>query len=104
MAGAWQMAAFCSNCGQAFAAAVATQRLNDGRIGCRNLGGGRKRPFLHTPVYAAVPRVEYAGFWVRFCPGLSTTCDGVESALDLDPLIFLDGLRGFIGESIRTKT
>lgn len=49
--------------------------------------------------YAALPRVEYAGFWLRF---LALLIDNVVMGLGviviLIPLIFLTGLRGFIGE------
>jgi uncharacterized RDD family membrane protein YckC len=49
--------------------------------------------------YAAVPRVEYAGFWVRFLAFLiDNAVMGIGFVLILIPLIFLTGLGGFIGE------
>ena len=92
-------AAFCSNCGPAFAVAAAVARA----------------PMMSSPVaapvagcvaavpayagYAAVPRVEYAGFWVRFLAFLiDNAVMGIGFVLILIPLIFLTGLGGFIGE------
>jgi uncharacterized RDD family membrane protein YckC len=75
-------AAFCSTCGQRVPVApivagppVATQAQ------------------AGVPAYAAVPRVEYAGFWMRF---LAYLIDSVVMSfgfvLILVPLIFLTGL------------
>jgi uncharacterized RDD family membrane protein YckC len=49
--------------------------------------------------YAAVPRVEYAGFWRR-CLALliDSAVMGIGFVLILIPLIFLTGFRGFINE------
>jgi uncharacterized RDD family membrane protein YckC len=48
--------------------------------------------------YAAVPRVEYAGFWLRFLAFLiDNVVMGIAFVLILIPLIFLTGLGGFIG-------
>ena len=93
-------AAFCSNCGQAFAVAAAVARA----------------PMMRSPVaggvaavpayagYAAVSRVEYAGFWVRFLAFLiDNAVMGVGFVLILIPLIFLTGLGGFIGEIHRDE-
>ena len=47
----------------------------------------------------AVPRVEYAGFWLRFLALLiDNVVMGFAFILILIPLIFLTGLNGFIGE------
>jgi len=49
--------------------------------------------------YAAVPRVEYAGFWLRFLAFLiDNAVMGIAFVLILIPLIFLTGLGGFISE------
>jgi uncharacterized RDD family membrane protein YckC len=48
--------------------------------------------------YAAVPRVEYAGFWLRFLAFLiDYVVMGIAFVLILIPLIFLTGLGGVIG-------
>jgi uncharacterized RDD family membrane protein YckC len=55
-------------------------------------GGGAAIPAYAG--YAAVPRVEYAGFWVRFLAWLiDNVVMGVGVVLILIPLIFLTGLR-----------
>jgi len=49
--------------------------------------------------YAAMPRVEYAGFWLRFLALLiDNVILGLGFILILIPLIFLTGLGGFLGE------
>ena len=49
--------------------------------------------------YAAVPCVEYAGFWLRFLALLiDNVVLGLGFVLILIPLIFLTGLGAFIGE------
>ena len=51
------------------------------------------------PAYAAVPRVEYAGFWLRLLAFvIDSVVMGVGFVLILIPLIFLTGLGGLIGE------
>ena len=76
-------AAFCSACGQAFSNAVALPRS----------------PMMNGPAVAAVPRVEYGGFWLRFVAYL---IDGVVMSLGvilvLIPLIFLTGLGALLSE------
>jgi len=92
-------AAFCSNCGQAFAVAAAVPRapMMTASVAAP-IGGGA----ASIPVYAgypAVPRVEYAGFWLRFLALLiDNVVLGLGFVLILIPLIFLTGLGGFIGE------
>jgi uncharacterized RDD family membrane protein YckC len=84
--------AFCPNCGQAFAVVAATP-------GAPMISASVAAPL--GPAYAgypAVPRVEYAGFWLRFLAFLiDNVVMGVGFALILIPLIFLTGLGGFIG-------
>ncbi len=69
-------AIFCSNCGQAFSVAAAPAR-----------------PIGNTPAVAAVARVEYGGFWLRF---VAYVIDSVVMTaglvLVLIPVIFLTGL------------
>jgi uncharacterized RDD family membrane protein YckC len=76
-------AAFCSTCGQAFSNAVALPRT----------------PMMNVPAVAPAPRVEYAGFWLRFVAYL---IDGVVISLGLVliliPLIFLTGLGALLSQ------
>ena len=52
-----------------------------------------------VPGYTGFPRVEYAGFWLRFLALLiDNVVLGFGVALILIPLIFLTGLHGFLGE------
>jgi len=87
-------AAFCSNCGQAFAAAAAPPSVSMmGASAATTLGGGGAAIPAYAG-YAAVPRVEYAGFWVRFLAWLiDNAVMGVGVVLILIPLIFLTRLR-----------
>ncbi len=92
-------AAFCSNCGQAFAVAAAMARapMMSSSVAAPIVGGVAAAPAYAG--YAAVPRVEYAGFWVRFLAFLiDNAVMGVGFVLILIPLIFLTGLGGIIGE------
>jgi len=92
-------AAFCSKCGQAFAVAAALPRApsTNASIAAPVGGGGAAIPAYAG--YAAVPRVAYAGFWLRFLALLiDNAVMGVGFVLILIPLIFLTGLSGFIGE------
>ena len=92
-------AAFCSNCGQAsaVAAAVARAPMMSSPVAAPIAGGVAAVPAYAG--YAAVPRVEYAGFWVRFLAFLiDNAVMGIGFVLILIPLIFLTGLGGFIGE------
>ena len=96
-------AAFCSNCGQAFAvAAVARGSMMSSPVAAPIAGG-----VAAVPAYAgdaAVPRVQYAGFWVRFLALLiDNAVMGIGFVLILIPLIFLTGLGGFIGEIHRDE-
>jgi len=92
-------AAFCSNCGQAFAVAAAVARapMMSSPVAAPIAGGVAAVPAYAG--YAAVPRVVYAGFWVRFLAFLiDNAVIGIGFVLILIPLIFLTGLGGFIGE------
>jgi uncharacterized RDD family membrane protein YckC len=92
-------AVFCSNCGQAFALATAVARapMMSSSIAAPIGGGVAALPAYAG--YAAVPRVEYAGFWLRFLALLiDSAVMGIGFVLILIPLIFLTGLGGFIGE------
>ncbi len=96
-------AAFCSNCGQAFAvAAVARGSMMSSPVAAPIAGGVAAVPAYAG--YAAVPRVQYAGFWVRFLALLiDNAVMGIGFVLILIPLIFLTGLGGFIGEIHRDE-
>jgi uncharacterized RDD family membrane protein YckC len=92
-------AAFCQNCGQSFsiAAVTAGAPILSARVAVPLGGAGAALPAYSG--YAAVPRVEYAGFWLRFLALLmDTAIMGIGFVLLLIPLIFLTGLGGFIGE------
>jgi len=92
-------AALCSNCGQAFAVAAAVARapMMSSPVAAPIAGGVAAVPAYAG--YAAVPRVQYAGFWVRFLAFLiDNAVMGIGFVLILIPLIFLTGLGGFIGE------
>jgi uncharacterized RDD family membrane protein YckC len=92
-------AAFCSNCGQAFAVAAAVARapMMSSSVAAPLVGGMAAVPAYAG--YAAVPRVEYAGFWLRFLAFLiDNAVMGIGFVLILIPLIFLTGLGGFISE------
>jgi len=87
-------AAFCPNCGQAFAVAAAPPSFSMMGVSAATplgAGGAAIPPYAG---YAAVPRVEYAGFWVRFLAWLiDNMVMGVGVVLILIPLIFLTGVR-----------
>ena len=92
-------AAFCSNCGQAFAVAATMARapMMSSSVAAPIAGGVAAVPAYAG--YAAVPRVEYAGFWLRFLAFLiDNAVMGIGFVLILIPLIFLTGLGGIIGE------
>jgi uncharacterized RDD family membrane protein YckC len=62
------------------------------------LGGGAAAVPTYSG-YLAVTRVEYAGFWLRFLALLiDNVVMGLGVVLVLIPLIFLTGLRGYLGE------
>jgi hypothetical protein len=91
-------AAFCANCGQAFSVAAVAHS-----------------PMLAAPAaaipadaavpvysgYAVVPRVAYAGFWLRFLAYLiDNIVIGIAAVTILIPLIFLTGLGALLGKVI----
>jgi uncharacterized RDD family membrane protein YckC len=87
-------AAFCPNCGQAFAVAALPPRAPMMSASASTPLGGEGAAIPGYAGYAAVPRVEYAGFWVRFLAWLiDNVVMGVGVVLILIPLIFLTGLR-----------
>jgi uncharacterized RDD family membrane protein YckC len=90
-------AAFCTSCGRAFAVAAAPLRapLMSASVAAP-MGGGAAAVSTHAG-YAAVPRVEYAGFWLRSVALLiDNVVIGIGFVLILIPLIFLTGLRGIL--------
>jgi len=90
-------AASCSNCGQAFAVAVAAPRAPMiGATVAAPMGGGATA----IPAYAgAFARVEYAGFWLRLLALLiDNVVMGIGFVLILIPLIFLTGLGGLLSQ------
>jgi len=92
-------AAFCTNCGQAFSVAVATPRapLMSASVGTPVAGGGVAIPAYAVP--AAVPRVEYAGFWLRLVAlVIDSVVLGLGFFLVVIPLLFLMGFRRFLDE------
>jgi uncharacterized RDD family membrane protein YckC len=85
-------AAFCSNCGQAFAVTATRAPMMNASAAVPMGAGGAAVPAYAG--YAAVPRVEYAGFWLRFLAWLiDNVVMGVGVVLILIPLIFLTSLR-----------
>jgi uncharacterized RDD family membrane protein YckC len=90
-------ALYCSNCGQAFSLAAAPSgvAMVNASVAAPVGGGGT------APAYAeyAVPRVEYAGFWLRFLALLiDNVVLGLGLVLILIPLIFLTGLHELLGQ------
>src|SRR5882762_6346173 len=85
-------AAFCSSCGQSFAVAPPMMRA----AVAAPIGGG----VAAIPVYAGhatVPRVDYAGFWLRFLALLiDNVVMGLGFILIVIPLFFLTGLGAFL--------
>ena len=91
-------AAFCSDCGQAFSAAVVASRPPAmGAVVPAPVGGVAAVPAY--AVSASMPRVEYAGFWQRL---LALVIDnvilGFGFVLIVIPLIFLTGFRRFFDD------
>lgn len=92
-------AAFCSNCGQAFSsAAIAPRPPVMSAAAAVPVAGGA--PVV--PAYAAsisMPRVEYAGFWLRLVAlVIDNVILGLGFFLIVIPLIFLTGFRRFLDE------
>ena len=92
-------AAFCSNCGQGFAVAAGPPPAPMMSASVAPPIGGGAASIPAYAGYVAVPRVEYAGFWLRFLALLiDNVILGLGFILILIPLIFLTGLGGFLGE------
>ena len=91
-------AAFCSNCGQSFAVAAAPLRAPIASASVAAPVGGGAAVVSAYAEYA-VPRVEYAGFWLRFLALLiDNIVLGLGLILILIPLIFLTGLHELLGQ------
>jgi len=89
-------AAFCTNCGQAFSAAVARTPMLPVPVAVAAAGGTAVPAY---PGYAVVPRVEYAGFWLRFLAYIiDNVVIGTAAVMILIPLIFLTGLGAFLSK------
>jgi len=87
-------AAFCANCGKAFSVAAAARTP----ILAAPLAAGDAALSAYAG-YVAVPRVEYAGFWLRFLAYiLDNVVIGVAAMMILIPLIFLTGLGTFLSK------
>jgi uncharacterized RDD family membrane protein YckC len=68
-----------------------------GRASCGGRGG--QCPLPAYAGYVAVPRVEYAGFWLRFLAYiLDNVVIGIAAMMILIPLIFLTGLGSFLSK------
>jgi uncharacterized RDD family membrane protein YckC len=92
-------AAFCSNCGQGLAVAAGPPRVPMMSASVAPPIGGGAASIPAYAGYVTVPRVEYAGFWLRFLALLiDNVILGLAFILILIPLIFLTGLGGFLGE------
>jgi uncharacterized RDD family membrane protein YckC len=90
-------AAFCANCGQVFSVATAASRVPMGAPVAPMPGG-----MVAIPAYAvsaAVPPVEYAGFWLRLVAlVIDNVVLGLGFFLVVIPLLFLAGFRRFFDE------
>src|SRR6266446_10328446 len=90
-------AAFCSQCGQSFSVAAGAPRppmMSAVAVAPMPVGMASAPAYAGAPV---VPRVEYAGFWLRFLAFLiDNVVMGIGFVLVLIPLIFLTGLGSFL--------
>jgi uncharacterized RDD family membrane protein YckC len=92
-------ALYCSNCGQAFTVVAAPSRAAMASASVAVPIGGGAGIIPAYADYAAVPRVEYAGFWLRFFALLiDNVVLGLGFVLILIPLIFLTGLHEVLGQ------
>jgi uncharacterized RDD family membrane protein YckC len=90
-------AAFCTNCGQAFSVPVARASMLSAPVAVIAAGGTAAVPAY--PGYVVVPRVEYAGFWLRFLAYIiDNLVIGTAAVMILIPLIFLTGLGAFLSK------
>jgi uncharacterized RDD family membrane protein YckC len=91
--------AFCANCGQAFSVAAVVRRspVMSAAVAAPLTGGLPAMPAY--AVSASMPRVEYAGFWLRLVALLiDNVILGLGLFLIVIPLIFLTGFRRFLDE------
>ena len=92
-------AAFCSSCGQAFSVAAIVQRppVLSSPVAAPVAGGLAAIPAY--PMSAEVPRLYYAGFWLRLVAlVIDNVILGLGFFLIVIPLIFLTGFRRFLDE------
>jgi uncharacterized RDD family membrane protein YckC len=91
-------AAFCANCGQAFSVAAAAHTPMLAAPLAAGVAGDAALPVYAG--YVAVPRLEYAGFWLRFLAYiLDNIVIGIAAVMILIPLIFLTGLGALISKA-----
>jgi uncharacterized RDD family membrane protein YckC len=90
-------AAYCSHCGHSFTVAAGSSQPPLMRVAAMAPATGTA---ISVPAYAssaAMPRVEYAGFWVRFLAFLiDNVVMGIAFFLILIPLIFLTRFGSFL--------
>ena len=90
-------AAFCSQCGQSFSVAAGASRppmMSAVAVAPMRVGMASAPAYAGAP---AVPRVEYAGFWMRLLAFMiDSVVMGIGFVLVLIPLIFLTGLGSFL--------
>ncbi|HKV63926.1 MAG TPA: RDD family protein [Candidatus Acidoferrum sp.] len=92
-------AAFCSNCGQAFPVAVAVPRPPSTSVAVAVPVAGGIPAIPAYAVSGSVPRVEYAGFWLRLVAlVIDNVILGFGFVLIVIPLIFLTGFRRFFDQ------
>jgi len=90
-------AAFCTNCGQAFSVAALRAPMLTAPLAAGVANGAAAVPAY--PGYAVVPRVEYAGFWLRFLAYIiDNIVIGIAAVMILIPLIFLTGLGAILSK------
>jgi uncharacterized RDD family membrane protein YckC len=90
-------ASFCSNCGQAFSVVAAAPPMRMLSASAAPMAGGAAIPAYAVP--AAVPRAEYAGFWLRLVAFvIDNVLLGLGFFLVVIPLLFLTGFRTFFDE------
>ncbi len=86
-------AAFCSQCGQSFSVGAAVPRAPMIAVSAAAPMAGGVAAISGYAGAPAVPRVEYAGFWLRFLAFMmDSVVMGIGFVLVLIPLIFLTGL------------
>jgi uncharacterized RDD family membrane protein YckC len=92
-------AAFCSSCGHAFLVAAGARRQPIMSAAVAAPVAGSVAAIPGYALSATVPRVEYAGFWLRLVALLiDNVVLGLGLFLVLVPLIFLTGLRTLLDD------